>query len=123
MSSLQPTITLAQLTTGPTIDSRTITVWLQLAFSGGYYTVGGVQSGIQAFVSGLGVDDAHYLGSFIEGEETVTATVGGVRYKYIFDTDKIQLFSAAGVEFTASQAIPVTVLNDIIVGNFTYNRI
>jgi hypothetical protein len=130
MSQLVPQITLAQLTTGPSIDSRTITAWLQIVFGQGYYTVGGVPSGIAAFVSSLGIDDVNFLFSNINSEATQTndgsslPVVAGITYKYIPSTDKIQLFTTNnGLELTASEAIPYAVLNDTIVGQFIYNRI
>lgn len=130
MSQLVPPVTLAQLTSGPSIDSRTITVYLQIAFGPGYYTVGGVPAGIAAFVSGLTVDDTNYLIGQIVSEATQTGdgsslpVVGGINYKYIPGTDKIQMFTANnGVELTASEAIPHAVLFDTIVGQFTYNRL
>jgi hypothetical protein len=130
MSQLVPQVTLAQLTTGPSIDSRTITAWLQIAFGQGFYTVGGVPSGIAAFVSSLGIDSSAFLFADINSEATQTndgsslPVVGGITYKYIPSTDKLQLFTTNnGLELTASEAIPHGALNDIIVGQFIYNRI
>lgn len=129
MAQNNPVVTLASLIQGPTIDSKTISVWLQIQFGAGFYTVGGVPSGIAAFVSGLSIDDVNYLGSLIQSESTTTndgsslPVVGGITYKYIPTTDKIQMFTANGVEFSASEAIPHAVLFDSIVGEFTYNRL
>lgn len=123
-------VTLAPLTTGPSIDSRTATFWLQIAFSAGAYPKGGVPAGIDAFVDKSTVDSSKYLGSNIDGENTVVdgsgslPTVGGILYKYIPTTDKIQLFDGrSGLEFTESEQIPPAVLNDTIVGSFVYNRV
>lgn len=130
MAQLVPVVTLAQLTSGPSIDSRTITAWLQLQFGQGFYTVGGVPSGISAFLSSLGIDTASFLAAYIGSEATQTndgsslPVVGGITYKYIPTTDKVQMFTTNnGIELTASEAIPHGVLNDIIVGQFIYNRI
>jgi hypothetical protein len=123
-------VTLAPLTLGPTIDSRTISMWYQIAFSAGSYPVGGVPAGVAAAVSALTIDDTQYLGSHIEGEDTVVLgggslpTVGGIVFKYIPSTDKIQLFDfQTGLELQSSETIPPAVLNDTIVGEFTYNRL
>lgn len=125
MASPQPIITLASLTTSPEVTSNTISLYLQLTFGAGYYTVGGIASGISAFVSDLTIDASQFLQSIVGGEDPVTASplVGGVQYKYNPSNDTIQLFTAAGVEFTASELIPASVLNDIVVGKFTFNRL
>lgn len=124
MSSLAPVVTYAPLTQGPTIDRLTITLWLQLAFSAGYYTVGGVPSGLAAFAGTQTIDSAPFLASRIDSEATTSSSpaVAGYTYKYIPSTDKIQIF-LNGSELTASQAIPANVLNDIIVGQFIWVRL
>lgn len=128
MALNNPVVTLAQLTSGPAFDSRTSTVWLQISFGTGYYTVGGVPTGIAAFVDSLTVDATAFLAAYVQSEAATTndgsslPVVGGVTYKYIPATDKMQMF-INGVEFTASEAIPHAVLNDTIVGQFIYNRL
>lgn len=129
MAQNAPTVTLASLTQGPTIDSKTISVWLQVQFGAGYYTVGGVPSGIQAFVSGLSIDDANFLAAYFTSEATTTfdgsslPAVANITYKYIPSTDKIQMFTANGIEFSASEAIPHAVLFDSIVAQVVYVRL
>lgn len=125
-----PAVTLAQLTLGPSIDSRTITLWLQIAFGVGGYPVGGVPSGIATLADQNGIDAGKFLAAYIQGEATEVdggsslPTVGGIIYKYVPSTDKIQMFnSRTGLEFTSSELIPPSVLNDIIVGQFTYVRL
>lgn len=124
MASPAPSITLSSLTTQPAIDSVTISLYLQLTFGAGYYTVGGVPAGVAAFAAALGIDTVPFLFASIHGEDPVTTSpaVGGVTYKYNSGNDTIQLF-VNGVEFTASEVIPATVLNDIVVGLFTWDRI
>lgn len=129
MSQLVPPVTLAPLVPGPgTIDQKTITLYLQIAFGSGFYTVGGVPVGVAAYADQNGIDASEYLAGRVDSEATTTSagaslpTVGGVTYKYIPATDKLQMF-INGVEFTASEAIPAAVLNDTIVGQFTYLRL
>lgn len=125
------TITLAPLTLGPDITSRTIILYLQIQFSAFSYAVGGVPAGVAAYADQNGINaEDNFLFSEIEGEDTVVdgsgsvPTVGGIIYKYVPATDKIQLFDGrTGLEFTESEAIPPAVLNDTIVGRFTYNRL
>ena len=126
-----PTVTLAPLVAGPfTIDQKTITLWIQIAFGTGGYPVGGVPSGIAAFVDANGVDAGKFLGAYIQSEATEVdggsslPTVGGIDYRYVPSTDKIQMFnSRTGLEFTSSEAIPPSVLNDSVVGQFVYVRL
>lgn len=125
MSSLVPTVTIANLLQGTDISSRTLTLWLQLVFSAGYYTVGGVPAGVATYAGSQTVDAAAFLQSFIQGEDpqTTSPAVGGYRYKYNPTNDTIQIFLLSnGVELGASAAIPAEVLNDVIVGQFVYNR-
>ena len=123
-------VTLAPLTLGPDITSRTIILYLQIAFSALAYAKGGVPAGVAAYADQNGINANNFLFSNIEGEDTVVdgsgsiPTVGGVVFKYIPSTDKIQLFDGrTGLEFTESEAIPPAVLNDTIVGQFIYNRL
>ncbi len=125
-----PTITFAQLTLGPSIDSKTITAWLQVQFGAGYYTVNGVPSGLQAYVSALGIDDVNFLAAYFSSEVTTNnrdgsslPVSGGFTYKYIPSTDKIQIFTSNGVELSASEAIPLGVISDVIVLQAIYNRL
>lgn len=129
MAQNNPTVTLAQLTLGPSIDSRTITLWLQVAFSAGYYTVGGVPSGIAAFADANGINANQFLACYFSSEVATTGdgsslpVSGGITYKYVPSTDKIQMFTSNGVELTASEAIPLAVINDTVVAQVIYNRL
>lgn len=127
---LQPTITYAPLIPGAsTIDQKTITVYLQVAFSAGFYTVGGIAAGLAAYVNTLGINTTQFLWAEIKSEEPFTSSlgIGGFKYAYNPLNDTIQIFDGApgttGTELTASQAIPAGVLNDVIVARFTYNRL
>ena len=123
-------VTLAPLTLGPDITSRTIILYLQITFSALAYAVGGVPAGVATYADANGINATKYLFSNIQGEDTVVdgsgslPTVGGVVFKYIPATDKIQLFDGrTGLQFTESEAIPAAVLNDTIVGQFIYERL
>lgn len=125
-----PAVTLAQLTLGPSIDSRTITLWLQIVFGVGGYPVGGVPAGVAAFAAKNGIDFNQFLFANIQSEATEVdggsslPTVGGINYHYVPSTDKIQMFnSRTGLEFTSSEQIPPSVLNDQVVGQFIYVRL
>lgn len=126
---LDPNITYAPLIPGAvTIDSKTITAYLQLAFSAGFYTVGGVPAGLAAYMNSLTVNTTEFLWGEIKSEEPFTTSlgIGGYTYRYNPLNDTIQIFDGpqqASNELTASQAIPAGVLNDVIVGRFTYNRL
>jgi len=129
MAQNWPTVTLAPLTLGPSIDSRTITLWLQVQFSAGYYTVGGVPAGLAAYASTQTIDNVNFLACYFSSESATTTdgsslpVTGGITYKYIPSTDKIQMFTANGLEFTASEAIPHAVLFDTIVAQVVYVRL
>lgn len=129
-AELDPIITYAPLIPGAvSIDSKTITAWLQVAFSAGYYTVGGIPAGLQAYLGSLTVNTTEPLWIDIRSEEPVTASlnIGGFAYKYNPLNDSIQIFDGGypspSTELTASQAIPVGVLNDVIICKATYNRL
>jgi hypothetical protein len=113
------------LVAGPSIDSKTISLWLQIAFAAGYYTVGGVPAGVAAYAVGQTVDSAQFLAAYVGTEATRTSSpaVGSYRYLYIPSTDKFQIFDSSNAELGASAAIPAGVLNDTIVGQFIYNRL
>lgn len=126
---LDPQVSYAPLVPGATsIDQKTITLWLQVSFGTGYYTVGGVPAGLAAYAGTFTVNDTQYLFSDFKSEDTVVTSLnsGGYTYKYIPSTDSFQIFDGAAVggnELTASQVIPAGVLNDVIVGYVTYNRL
>lgn len=127
---LDPTVTIAPLIPGAaTINQKTIELWIQIAFSTGYYTVGGVPAGLAAYAGSLSINDTQYLFSDFRSEDTVgTASLatGNYSYKYIPSTDSFQIFDGspnAGNELGASQVIPAGVLNDTIVGYVKYNRL
>ena len=125
-----PAVTLASLTLGPDITSRTIILYLQIVFGTGGYPVGGVASGVATYADQNGIDATKFLFGSVQSETTEVdggsslPTVGGIRYQYNPATDRIQMFnSRTGLEFTSSEQIPPSVLNDAIVGQFIYNRI
>lgn len=126
---LDPVVSYAPLVPGGTsIDSRTITAWLQVAFAAGFYTVGGVPAGLQAYLGTLTVNTTQPLWIDIRSEEPLTTSlnIGGYNYRYNPLNDTIQIFDGvvqASNELTASQAIPVGVLNDVIICKATYNRL
>lgn len=125
-----PAVTLASLTLGPDCTMRTIILYLQIAFGVGGYPVGGVPSGVAAYADANGIDAGKFLFGSVQSEATEVdggsslPTVAGIVYKYVPATDKIQMFnSRTGLEFTSSELIPPSVLNDTIVGQFIYNRL
>lgn len=128
MANLAP-VSLALLANGPTIDSRTITVYLQLAFNTGYYNTGGIPAGIGAFINKLGVNTSNPLWVEVQSEDVVgstSASLGNYYYLYNFTYDTIQIFdgpASNATQLQASQLVPVGVLTDTIVGAFTYSRI
>ena len=113
---LDPVVTYAALVPGAVdITSKTISLWLQVAFSAGYYTVGGVPAGLQAYVGTWSVNDSQYLWSEFKSEEPFTTSlgIGGFNYRYNPTNDTFQIFDGpvqASNELTASQAIPAGVL-------------
>ena len=128
-SQNQPSVTYAALVAGPSIDSKTITLWLQVAFSQGYYTVGGVAAGLKAYASAQGISaNAQFLEARFSSEAPVLnsglslPTQADYTYKYIPTTDNIQIL-VNGVEFTPSEPIPPGVLNDTIVLAAVWNRL
>lgn len=132
MASVLEQVSFAALVPGyTTIDQKTITIIAQLSISAGNYTRGGIPAGVAALARSLTVDDATFLNAFIQSELTVPASGHTYLYKYIPSTDKIQIFDvvvttgtqAAPVELAESAATPAGVLTDVIVGEFTYNRL
>jgi hypothetical protein len=121
-------VTLADLTQGPSIDSKTITLWLQLSFSLGYYNPGGLAAGVATLAGKETIDTKFFLQANINGELTVSAgqsslpAVGGFQYHYVPTTDSIQIFYN-GTELTASETVPSGVINDVVVGSFQYQRL
>lgn len=122
------TVTLTPLC-GPTIDSKTISLFFQVTFGGSdFYDTGGLPMGLIALANSLTIDTAsgEFLQCIINGEETVFSgsfEVGGYLYHYTYPTDTIQIFTPAGVELTQSQLLPAAVLNDVIVGKATWIRL
>lgn len=124
-----PVVTYAPLVPGAVdITSKTISLWLQVAFGPGYYTVGGVPAGLAAYAGTWTVNDSEYLWSEFKSEEPYTTSlgIGGYTYRYNPTNDTFQIFDGAPSptsELTASQVIPSGVLNDVIVGRVIYNRL
>lgn len=129
MASPEPLVSLALITAQPTFDSNTISLYLQVVFSaGGYYQEGGINSGVQAFASSLGVNTANFLQAIMNNEAVVTSSplTGGYLYQYNPSTDTIQiLYTAADgtiVEIPASYGISAGILNSSLVLKVTYAR-
>ena len=121
------TVTLTPLC-GPTFDSKTTSLFFQVSFGGSnFYDTGGLPAGLTALAESLTINtQGTFLQAYINGEETVftgSFEVGGYQYRYSASTDTIQIFTAAGVELTQSQALPAAVLNDTIVGKATWIRL
>ena len=129
MSQNVPLVTLANLQTLPDITKSTIQLFLQISIGSGYYTVGGVPMGLKAFANSVGISaNAQYLIGFIQSEIATQnsglslPTQGGFQYKYIPASDLLQIFEN-NVELTASEPVPPGVLNDIVIGQFIWNRL
>jgi hypothetical protein len=110
------------------IDQKTITLWLQVAFSAGTYVTGGVPAGLQAFAGTLTVNDSEYLWSSFQSEEPFTTSlgIGGFTYRYNPTNDTFQIFDGApatGTELTNGSTLPVGVTGDVITGQVVYNRL
>jgi len=130
MAQPQPVITYSNLLTGTDITKYTIQLYLQISIGTGYYTVGGIAAGLQAYASQQGISaNAQFLFSQIASElQTLNSnlslpTEGGFTYKYIPAKDLLQIFDKTGLELTASEPIPQGVYTDTIVGVFTWNRL
>ncbi len=104
------------------MGSKTISNFLQFVFTAGTYIAGGLPSGVQAFADGMTIDVTQFLWSDVHGEDQVTTSpaVGGYSYKYAANTDTLQVFLNS-TEITG--ALPAAVLNDLVIGVFTYNRL
>jgi hypothetical protein len=122
-------VSIAALIPGCTsIDQKTITLWVQIAFGAGTYTTGGVPAGIAAFAGTLTVNDTEYLWSSFQSEEPFTSSlgIGGFTYRYNPSNDTLQIFDGApatGTELSNGSAIPSGVLLDTITGQVVYNRL
>lgn len=112
------TVTLAPLCEND-CTSKTIRAYLQIAFSAGSYTTGGLPAGVVAYFDAHTIDVTQYLISHIKGETTQPSEVG---FRYVPSTDSIQIFSG-GSELANGASIPATVTSDTIVGFFIYNRL
>jgi len=117
MSSLLPSVTIAALVAGPSFDAKTSTLWVQLSIGAGVYNVGGIPVGMVAYANAQTIDTKQFLQATVVGE-----TSNGYTYKYIPAVDELMIF-LNGTELSASAIIPAQVLNDIIVGEFIYNRL
>jgi hypothetical protein len=120
MSSVTSVITLTVLNF-PDITQSTIQAWLQVNFSAGSYTTGGLLMGLLAFADSKTVDFNGFLRASVWGEDVVTATVGGYAYHYSPVGDTLQIL-LNGVELASGAAIPAAVLNDIVLCLAVWNR-
>ena len=120
MSSVTSLISLSELC-WPDLRGKSIVAWGQVNFTPGSYTTGGLAMGLIAFADARTVDFNGFLRCQVYGEDVVTATVGGVGYHYSPVTDTLQI-TVGGVELASGAAIPVTVLNDTVLFEATWNR-
>jgi hypothetical protein len=121
MASVTSTITLTEITF-PDVTGKTIQAWGQVIFTPGSYTTGGLTMGLLAFADSRTVDFNGFLRCQVFGEDVVTATVGsGVGYHYSPVGDVLQI-TVGGVELANGAAIPVTVLNDTVLFEATWDR-
>ena len=132
MASPEPSVALALITAQPTFDSNTISLYLQVVFSaGGYYQQGGINAGVKAFASALGVNVANFVFAEMINEAPYQSSppVGGYLYQYNPGTDTIQILAPAsggtqGVmeELQGSYGISAAILNSSLVLKVTYAR-
>jgi hypothetical protein len=123
MSSVISTITLSELCF-PDITGKTIRAWLQVNFTPGTYTAGGLLMGLLAYADSRTIDFNGFLRASLWGEDVVTTTgPGGYVYHYSPVGDVLQIVSATtGLELASGAAIPVGVLSDIVLCLAVWNR-
>jgi hypothetical protein len=124
MASVTSQVTLSEICF-PDIESKVINAWGQVNFTAGSYTSGGLPMGLILFADGRTIDFNGFLRCKIWGEEPITATVGNYKYHYSPVNDSVQIFqnnAGTGVELANGAAIPVQVLNDIILFKASWNR-
>jgi len=116
------TVTLSTLCEND-ITGKTISAYLQITISAGTYQAGGLAAGLVAYADAHTIDTAAFLKADINGEGPVgsSPSIGVYGYRYVPSTDTIQI-TQSGAEISAT-AIPAGVVNDTIVGKFTWNRI
>jgi hypothetical protein len=127
MASPVAVLVLAPMQVGTPTDftSSTVSIWLQVSFAntaGGYYESGGIPSGVQAYASALGINVNQFLQAQIISEEDNDSNGLQYTYKYIPTTDSILILGPNG-ELPPSYAIPSSVIADVVVAKFTYNRL
>jgi hypothetical protein len=127
MASPVAVLVLSPLQSGTPTDftSSTVSIWLQISFAntaGGYYESGGIPSGVQAYASQLGINVNQFLQAHIVSETDNDSNGAQYSYKYVPSTDSIMIIGPAG-ELAPSYAIPSSVVADVVVGKFTYNRL
>jgi hypothetical protein len=119
------------------MDQKTITMWVQVSIGAGVYAVGGIPAGVQFLAGTKTIDDVTFLQASVQSELTIPLNGVFYTYRYIPSTDKLQIFqtpvtggeqesASPGIntsELSASAIIPAGVLNDVIVGEFIYNRL
>jgi hypothetical protein len=107
----------------PDITGKTIQAWLQVNFTAGSYTTGGLLMGLLAYADSRTVDFNGFLRASVWGEDVLTATVGGYTYHYSPVGDLLQIVNATtGLELASGAAIPVQVLSDIVLCLAVWNR-
>jgi hypothetical protein len=122
MSSVTSVISLSTLCF-PDITQSTIQAWLQVNFTPGTYTTGGLLMGLLAYADSRTIDFNGFLRASVWGEDVVTTTVGGFVYHYSPVGDVLQIVSATtGLELAGGSAIPAGVLSDIVLCLAVWNR-
>jgi uncharacterized membrane-anchored protein len=122
VSSVTATITLSEICF-PDVTGKTIQAWLQVNFTPGTYTTGGLLMGLLAYADSRTVDFNGFLRASVWGEDVITSTVGGYNYHYSPVGDLLQIVNATtGLELASGAAIPVQVLSDIVLCLAVWNR-
>lgn len=120
MSSVISTITLTELTF-PDFSSKVQRAYGQVNFTSGTYTTGGLPMGLLAFADARTVDYNGFLRCEVWGEDVITASVGGYQFHYSPVGDVLQIL-LNGTELSNGVAIPVNVLNDIVMFEAAWDR-
>lgn len=120
-SSLPAQVILSELCF-PDITGKTIRAWGLVTIIPGGYTVGGIPFGLMLFADQRTVDFNGFLRCEVYGEEVVNNIIGtNVTYHYSPVNDALQIFNN-GVEFGASQTVPLAILEDVLLFEATWDR-
>lgn len=122
VSSVVATISLTEIC-HPDITGKTLQSWMQVNFTQGSYTTGGLLMGLLAWADQRTVDFNGFLRASVWGEDVITSTTGGFLYHYSPVGDLLQIVNATtGLELASGAAIPVQVLSDIVLCLAVWNR-